>query len=293
MIALDSSTGGSCQKNLSCSSVLMLTFHVQRYSQVPSFGSSDSAILNFPNNVSDMKKLAARDFEDLLQVSHPPIAWSIITGYSQLTVLHTMLRRLVITWRQRQNPPSPIYNAYLARSREDAHSFGYYSETLAIRNYWVGESVANFQRQCLSKVHYLRVAKRNSIESSSLSSPAARYNCHHRVNLGKKTTHVQLTDIQDPRFGRLCKRSYSIRTDRRLFHLPGKLCANLIKMHFWPSPLRENMSIGEWRLAIECRRKTIQRLRSSNRASSLRKCGLEQQLFAKLESTYHYMQANR
>ena len=58
----------------SCSPNETLLIHVRRYSQVPSFGSSDSAIRNFPNNVSDMKKLAARDFEDLLQVSYSQLA---------------------------------------------------------------------------------------------------------------------------------------------------------------------------------------------------------------------------
>lgn len=42
---------------------------LRRYSKVPSFGQSDSAIRNFTDNVSEMKKLAARDYEDLLQVS--------------------------------------------------------------------------------------------------------------------------------------------------------------------------------------------------------------------------------
>lgn len=46
-----------------------LTKILYRYSKVPSFGSSDSVIRNFPDNVSEMKKLAARDFEDLLQAS--------------------------------------------------------------------------------------------------------------------------------------------------------------------------------------------------------------------------------
>jgi hypothetical protein len=36
------------------------------YRQMPTFGSS--TIRKFSNNASEMKKLAARDFEDLLQV---------------------------------------------------------------------------------------------------------------------------------------------------------------------------------------------------------------------------------
>ena len=39
---------------------------MRRYRKIPTFG---SAIRKFHHNVSGMKRLAARDFEDLLQVS--------------------------------------------------------------------------------------------------------------------------------------------------------------------------------------------------------------------------------
>ena len=38
-----------------------------RYYQISTFG--HGTIRRFPSNVSEMKKLAARDFEDILQVS--------------------------------------------------------------------------------------------------------------------------------------------------------------------------------------------------------------------------------
>jgi hypothetical protein len=44
-----------------------LTNGYHRFRQVPVFG--QSTIRKFPHNVADMKKLAARDFEDILQVS--------------------------------------------------------------------------------------------------------------------------------------------------------------------------------------------------------------------------------
>jgi hypothetical protein len=40
--------------------------HYLSFRQIPSFGSS--TIRRFTHNVADMKKLAARDFEDILQV---------------------------------------------------------------------------------------------------------------------------------------------------------------------------------------------------------------------------------
>ena len=45
----------------------MLT-HVDRYRDIPTFG--HDTIRKFVKNVSGMSKLAARDFEDLLQVYH-------------------------------------------------------------------------------------------------------------------------------------------------------------------------------------------------------------------------------
>ncbi len=53
------------------------------YRSMPTFGSS--TIRRFATNASEMKKLAARDFEDLLQVVLQPFGcWSenILTFYS-------------------------------------------------------------------------------------------------------------------------------------------------------------------------------------------------------------------
>ena len=47
---------------------LLLILTSGRYRQVSPFGSSKT-IRRFANDVSEMKKLAARDFEDLLQVN--------------------------------------------------------------------------------------------------------------------------------------------------------------------------------------------------------------------------------
>ena len=42
--------------------------NLSRFRQVPTFGLS--TIRSFRDNISEMKKLAARDYEDLLQVWH-------------------------------------------------------------------------------------------------------------------------------------------------------------------------------------------------------------------------------
>lgn len=46
----------------------LTTRFLNRYRQMPLF--SQATIRKFSNNVSEMKKLAARDFEDLLQVKY-------------------------------------------------------------------------------------------------------------------------------------------------------------------------------------------------------------------------------
>jgi hypothetical protein len=46
---------------------LLMCRFVSRFRMVPTFG--QGTIRKFSNNVSEMKKLAARDFEDILQVS--------------------------------------------------------------------------------------------------------------------------------------------------------------------------------------------------------------------------------
>ena len=49
---------------VNCNATIYLSFR-----QISSFGSS-STIRRFTHNVADMKKLAARDFEDILQVTY-------------------------------------------------------------------------------------------------------------------------------------------------------------------------------------------------------------------------------
>jgi hypothetical protein len=46
---------------------LLMCWSASRFRMVPTFG--HGTIRKFSNNVSEMKKLAARDFEDILQVS--------------------------------------------------------------------------------------------------------------------------------------------------------------------------------------------------------------------------------
>jgi hypothetical protein len=59
------STGGTFfLSTLSISAIL--TCYFSRYRRVPTFGRG--TIRRFCNNAASMKKLAARDFEDLLQV---------------------------------------------------------------------------------------------------------------------------------------------------------------------------------------------------------------------------------
>ena len=49
-----------------CSTLLLFTDSPSRYRQISTFGSG--TIRKFSQNSSEMKKLSARDFEDLLQV---------------------------------------------------------------------------------------------------------------------------------------------------------------------------------------------------------------------------------
>jgi hypothetical protein len=48
--------------------ILCLMINSSRFCQIPTFGKG--TIRQFSNNVSQMQKLAARDFEDILQVSN-------------------------------------------------------------------------------------------------------------------------------------------------------------------------------------------------------------------------------
>ncbi|KAH9051702.1 hypothetical protein EDB87DRAFT_1571188, partial [Lactarius vividus] len=72
----------------SCGATTVQEFN-HRFRQISSFGAS--TICRFTHNVADMKKLAAWDFEDILQVGLVCIVLSIHTGH--LPVLHSLLQR--------------------------------------------------------------------------------------------------------------------------------------------------------------------------------------------------------
>lgn len=56
-----------CLVNLSSPDILFLIIALTSFRQVPVFG--ETTIRRFEGNVSEMKRLAGHDFEDLLQVS--------------------------------------------------------------------------------------------------------------------------------------------------------------------------------------------------------------------------------
>jgi hypothetical protein len=65
-----------------------------RFRQVPTFG--NGVIRAFADNTSEMKKMAARDFEDILQVV-PTYTELFFTQFSDRlsSVFHTCIRRAV------------------------------------------------------------------------------------------------------------------------------------------------------------------------------------------------------
>jgi hypothetical protein len=66
--------------------------HTLSYRLIPTFGRD--TIRRFSNNVSEMKKLAARDFEDMLQVAVVLDSLCVVlTGVS--VVCYACLRRLI------------------------------------------------------------------------------------------------------------------------------------------------------------------------------------------------------
>lgn len=63
---------------------MLNTLH--RYAAAPPFGVSGYGIRRFTNNVSEMKKLAARDFEDLLQVNRNLLLTILLLTHFQCSI---------------------------------------------------------------------------------------------------------------------------------------------------------------------------------------------------------------
>src|SRR5258705_13013326 len=89
------------------------------YRQISLFGST---IRSWSNNASEMKKLAARDFEDLLQVFLcSEILWYVIND--ELLVQHSCVRRLTRRAFQLSSDESSLSRSGVARIRKNAHAY--------------------------------------------------------------------------------------------------------------------------------------------------------------------------
>lgn len=94
-----------------------LTF--DRYRKVPSFG--PATIRRFSSNVSEMSNMAARNFEDLLQVCTRKIL--IHSRELILSVFYPCLRRSFTRPSQQSSYESPFHHVTLARACEAPYAF--------------------------------------------------------------------------------------------------------------------------------------------------------------------------
>ena len=96
----------------------------RRYRQVPPFG--NGTIRRFKGNPSAMRKLAARDFEDLLQVWTPSPRLLIDIAYHIHTVRTPSLRGLAAhTDREHLTQDSLVRPCHMARLCKDEVTHGH------------------------------------------------------------------------------------------------------------------------------------------------------------------------
>lgn len=119
---LDSSDKGAINKlDERCALVsfargISLTTSLHRYRNMPTFGRD--TIRRFTNNVSEMKQLAARDWEDILQVR-----WTLsvlaeecpLMANSSWPVLHRCVRRITAYAPQRSPQQTIVHLQSVAR----------------------------------------------------------------------------------------------------------------------------------------------------------------------------------
>ena len=109
-----------------------------RYRQVPTFGKD--TIRRFRENSSELKKMAARDFEDLLQVRR---FWVVIPRASNsfcAVVCSSCLRKSPSRAPQLSGPTTSVPVVSLACPREAPHAHRLYSRHYGTLNYSFGSA---------------------------------------------------------------------------------------------------------------------------------------------------------
>lgn len=121
-----------------------------RFRAVSTFG--QSTIRRFAANVADMKKLAARDFEDILQVNlwfikYPSIwrLWLILSS-----VLDSMLWGSLSARVWRSNHETPLFSCGMARSGKTPHAYNYLPCSTWPDNHLIWHRNEIFQEECVS-----------------------------------------------------------------------------------------------------------------------------------------------
>ena len=115
-------------------------FPLPRYRQVPSFGRD--TIRRFSRNVSELKRMAARDFEDLLQVS-TLVSDSVCNSddlwyYHYLVVCHPGLHwpPTTVTWQP--SSKTSVYTGALAWASQVTNAYWRHNANLSESHSWTG-----------------------------------------------------------------------------------------------------------------------------------------------------------
>ena len=128
--------------HVNCNATIYLSFR-----QISSFGSS-STIRRFTHNVADMKKLAARDFEDILQVTYvvcqDPRCY--LFQDSPVSVLYSLLWRITSCAAQRHCSQTSIPRILLAFPCQAARPFGNNPQGPRSRHSAICKSTSPLQR---------------------------------------------------------------------------------------------------------------------------------------------------
>lgn len=120
-----------------------------RYSRVPSFGSSGSGIRKFATNVTEMKKLAGRDFEDLIQ-ARKRLYWLEYTILTNELVFNSLFRGYFPQAGRWKNFNFVVFYASLARTCEAKDTSRAYDQSTPNRNDSARKRTSDLREERLS-----------------------------------------------------------------------------------------------------------------------------------------------
>jgi len=184
---------------------VLTPWSLNRFREVPTFGRD--TIRRFTSNVSGLKKLAARDFEDILQVRVNGFRFVVVKLTLVLAVRNTSFRGPVPQRPRPHHPTAPLRTCNMAWSRETPPAYWNHSSWSRKLNHTTWRSATKISVRRLPSIQNKGSSFRRNCSSASPSCKGEEnHKCEEGKNQAKKGGNTRASycetqkEEQSPKF---------------------------------------------------------------------------------------------